>query len=69
MFAAYKANAAKRKAARAANNARFKARIAEINEKAELDALSIEAARLANRETFRSAIAENNEKLKEAWRQ
>jgi hypothetical protein len=67
MFAAMKENAAKRKAARKQATINFKNRIAEINEQAELNALSIEAARLANLEKFRDRIAANNAQLKEAW--
>lgn len=67
MFAAMKENAAKRKAARKANTERFRARMAEINEKAELDKLSLEAARLANLETFKAKMRDNNATFKKAW--
>lgn len=48
-------------------NATYKARIAEINEKAELDKLNIEAARLVNNENYETAKAANNAAFKEAW--
>lgn len=46
-------------------NATYKARMATIKEKEELDALSLEAARLANKESFKSAMRENNRVFKE----
>jgi cell shape-determining protein MreC len=52
----------------AAANATYKARMAEIREKEELDALGREAARLANDENLKAKLAENNAKLKAAWR-
>jgi hypothetical protein len=69
MFAAYKKNAAKRKAARAAATALFKKRIAEVNEQSALNKLSLEAARMANNEKLKAKFAENNAQLKAAWRQ
>lgn len=67
MFAAYKKNVAKRKAARAANNERFHNRIAEINQKRDIELALIEVERKANRERLSDKLAENNQKLREAW--
>lgn len=67
MFAAYKKNAAKRKAARKENNARFHARIAEINEKRDIELALIQVEKEANKERFKEKISTNNEILREAW--
>jgi len=67
MFAAIKENVAKRKAALAANNAQFRARVAEINKKRDIELALIEVERQANKEKLSARLVENNAKLKEAW--
>lgn len=69
MFAAYKKNAAKRKAARAAATQQFRERIAEVNEKRDIELALIRVEQEANNERFKERIRENNETLKAAWRQ
>lgn len=67
MFAAYKRNAAKRKAARKAATVQFRQRIAEINQTRDIELALIEVERQANRQQFHDTIAKETEKLKAAW--
>jgi hypothetical protein len=69
VFAAYKRNVAKRKAARAEATKKFHARIAEINKNRDIELALIDIERQANREHFIEKITQNNEMLKAAWRQ
>lgn len=67
MFAAMKENAAKRKAARKVHTQEFKARIAEINEKRDIELALIQLEKQANREKLSAQLAENTRVLKAAW--
>lgn len=53
----------------AAATAEYKARIAEINEKRDIELALIEVEKEANKENFKAKIDANNEMLKAAWRQ
>lgn len=68
MFSAFSKEAsAKRKANRAAANEKFRTRIAEINEKRDIELALIKIEQDANKENLRTKLKENNAKLKEAW--
>lgn len=67
MFAVYKRNAAKRKAARALATAQFHSRIAEINQKRDIELALIELEKQANNERLAERLAQNNAQLREAW--
>lgn len=51
----------------AAANAKFKARLAEIDEKNETVTAAIVDARARNKAAFKEQLKENNRTFKEAW--
>lgn len=67
MFAAYKRNAAKRKAARTKATADFKQRMKQIDTDLAAKLTVIEAERIANKAAFNKTIAANTTHLKEVW--
>jgi hypothetical protein len=67
VFAAYKRNVAKRRAARAEATAQFRQRIAEINQKRDIELALIEIEKEANTKEFRESMARNNAILREVW--
>lgn len=48
-------------------NAKYKARIKEINEKRDVNLAVIEAQQIAAKAALQEKLAANNAKLKEAW--
>jgi hypothetical protein len=68
MFSAFsKESRAKRKANRAAANLKFHTRIAEINQKRDIELALIELEKQANNERLAERLAQNNAQLREAW--